>query len=1745
MIFLDELKPLRIYNSKFLLPIVDKNKYKGSIVFLLTPDYTSSNNFLHHPLLDHRFYESYYIEKEINYIINNENNTIDLNQDIPYNVLNESTETERIVKSVSKYIEDKPFSDKEVTATANTIDSIRKAYNNDEIGIDRSLVTEYFNRYSTPIVYDLHIDFIDFLHDTITDDELLTDVKRIINNSLYLSKELRKQNKIDKQVYSDILDCIKFYLPKVKSKMNESNYEDLLSVVIDDKGLKKYVDYSIIYDIKDNGKVLPDLKSNSLLSLILKYMEKKYNGLKVGKKGNYIVSNSIKDIILKTPINLITINKNKNDHNEKEYKNIVELIKDNNIDIKILSTISTGTKSLNESAIYPIDDVPVKTQTTDEFYKTLKEELKKSNKIDESDSSIGNDFINKNLNESSIIPINNTLEDNKITNTYLESNIDGNKSIIVFNEAMDEDIINESNEKYNTVIRKIIYNERYKNNKEVFEIYNRVKDLTPWILKTFINYKRYKQLNLINDLSFYNQTFFKNNLFKLDKGVDLYIDYISRFIYDKRIDKAGYKQRTVLVPLLDWNDEKYSIYNLNKTMNPISILLRVMRTTPNKLKSTFNNTRFVFYSNSGYFAIDFNEFDKGDIGKFKILVNRLLSKDYTPTLDEIDDAKIDSKKAIVANVVDKIETTQKIKIYSLTGQSEDKDKNELVKKIDKAAAISKNTDDAITNLDKDETNDAFGTEEDFKTILNSIKNQENNTIKFNAVRTARISKLQDQFLNSKFEDKTIKDLLSEKDNDKPLPKTSLNIDSINEDWKNLSFMNFSDSYNINEDIFNIIHSFSDKSVPINIVKYDIEDTSTSEDYIDTYILKCEDGFGKRFTLKFDIPKLINNKFLKLRGNKKTINAQEMLLPIEKTDSDTVQLVAIYNKIFIRRFGNGTGKSTMCADLLLKSLSKYKGKGITITEGDNSKICSKYELPIDYIDIASNISKIESKSYVFYFNQDEFRNKREDTMDFDKGLPIGFDKISNTFIYYNGLGFCASLITSYLVNDEEFSKTFDSVKRGKRYTYSKASILNAKIPLIVVMAFSEGLIKSMDKAHIKYRIQEKREKLNLNTDMIKFKDAYIYYDIDYNSSLLMNGLKECNTEDYSISDINNKSMYLDFLDIFGTRLLSDGLDNFYDLMIDPITLEVLKDYNLPTDYVSLLAYANLLLSDNKYIKHSDMRGKRYRSKEVIPTYLYEVLAKSYGDYRNKLRRSKSGATMIIKQSAIIDAILADPNSADKSELNAILDVEDINAVSPKGQSGMNNARSYSLDKRTFDKSMLGLLGLSTGFAGNVGITRQAVIDMNVTNKRGYLKINENPEDLSLTKAFTVNEALNPFGVTHDDPFRSAMTFIQTTKHGMRTKKSMPMLISNGMDQALPYMTSDTFAFKAKQDGKVIEKTNEYIVIEYKDKTHDFIDLRDNVEKNSDGGFYITLKLDSDYNVGKTFKKGSILAYDKQSFNDSVGFGVNPAYNLGLIAKIAILNTDEGYEDSAIGSTYLSEAMSSEVVDMRPVILDKNTNIYNMVKIGDHIEQGDPLLIFQNSFDDNDVNVLLKNLVDDEKKISDLGRIPIRSEVTGEVQDIIIRRTCDKSELSSSIRKSVNDLEKRSDKLTNVLTKYNVEFKNRYKISTLDTTGKLKNAENSISIDFYIKHHDKLSVGDKIIYYSALKGVLKDVFPKGLEPFSDYRKDEMIHSLLSLGSITARMVCSVKKVGPILKGIIELDRHVKDIAGIKWKYLEDLI
>lgn len=1308
--------------------------------------------------------------------------------------------------------------------------------------------------------------------------------------------------------------------------------------------------------------------------------------------------------------------------------------------------------------------------------------------------------------------------------------------IIFFNEMYDENVYNEV-AGYNTKYKQLLYYDRLRNNKEVFGIYKKVKADNPWIKKTFIDYKKYNQLNLFIDLSYYNQVYLGNNNFTINKSIDMYFEFIRRFINDKRIDNAGYTKKTVLVPIDGWeyDKEKSTIYDFYKVLNPLSVFYKKLRLAPDDLKNAFGDTDFIFMGRNGYFKFNASKEECINHVKYINFIKKLQSNDV---IDD-NDTPNNSADAITANIVDKIEKSKGVKIYNLTGSAGDKADDE--EKL-KAELVNKIKDAATNSADEEETLDKMDEDPNVKKLLSDLADQSDEGVRLSATRLNRINKAQDELMNKKMGNKSIRELINDSNKPKELPETALPIKTINDEWKHLKAVNFEKEYDLNADIMKCLNSLSDtdKKYPISILNVDVEDASTSEDSLYLYKVKCEGYNGKRFTLQFYIPKFRDNRFMRLRGNEKVFSGELPLLPVSKTGGGTVQIATFYNKIIINTYYTSAGKSNPYADRLMKALSKYDGNDIQVVLGDNNMICSNYELPIDYIDLASKYSKIVCKDIAIYFNQDEI--KAMEGCNTSKGIPIGYNKKSKQFIYYDGnTGFTLSEYIASLIKDNspKFTELYNTTKPGKKYTYSRASILNTDIPIIVILAHDLGLTKALDKAGINYQISDKKTN-DPTMDSIRFADGYINYSLTYSSMLMMNGLKDCDTENINIASINSKQTWVEELENFGGRIKSDGLDNFADLMYDPVSVEVSRDYKLPDNYHDALIYANNLLADNKYIKHVDLSSNRYRTNEVVAAHFYIVMARAYKDYAMQNKHGRE-ATMIIPINGVIDSILQQNTTSDLSIFQPISELETRNAVSTKGVTGLNQERAYGMDKRGFDDSMLNSIASVTGFASTVGVNRAMTIDPNIIGGRGYFK-KSNTKDVNTTKTLSITEALSPFMTTSDDPFRNNMTFVQTAKHSTPTEYSTPQLVTTGADAAMPYLVSDMFCHKAKKSGTVKATTDDYLLVEYNDGSTEYVPLSEQTMKNSDGGFYITLKLKTDLKIGQKVKENTILAYDKKSFSGRIGDGKQITYNMGCMTKVAIMTTEDGYEDSGKCSETLTKTMSTDIVVSKDIQLPPMTNVLYIAKKGQHVTEGEPVLIFQNAYDEDDANLLLKQLNNEDGDVSEIGRCTVKAKTTGVIADIKIYRTVDKEELSDSLKKIVSKQESEINKLKKIAdnAENDVQF---FPTEKLPAVGKLKNVDG-VLIEIYIRYHDEMSVGDKLVVTNANKEVLMDTFKDSEAPYTDFRPEEKIDLISSASAMDGRIITSIMKLGALDKCMIELSRAVDDIMGVKWKNLHEI-
>ena len=1738
-IHVNDLKNLRMYKgtNKLFIPLAEDDNKKGSLVYLLTPSLESSINMINSEMvINRKWFKSYYVDKSINAVIKAD--TGEIQEFVHYDDPNIVAITEGKLKSKDRNkLPDSEFGIPETRQfplnDAAHVKAAIRMFNHCPVEYEEKLAKNIIKKIKKFGVTDIEVSEENRFH------EYWKPIKELDASYLfpfpieYITDYRFTHFKKAAEIKKESKECLDIVQPQDYRNVADmfANARFLVKCYNEDESLAgfgvayKHPIYGWEYGIYLEESSFVNAEAKEEITKYLIYVFREYNYCHQGPNNT-----------------------------KSEYMNVFSINRDKEL-IKKLK-LSYFKKSL------------------------LGDKFKEPRKKDKN-MTYPMVCININILAKQTVAQVESVSLNEVIHNGIRI---GNMAYFPTDEVFYEDAVDNK-------LRHYMYDDRIRNQKELMDVYAIVKGNCPSIKFTKPDISMYHGLNLYFDISYYNKLFIDNNTKLGEQGIKMYSETLRRFLNNKSIDKE-YKLKTIFIPVLDYYHKETSIFDYTKDLNPISAIVRLIKRGDSKtLESIFGNNNVIFFGQNSYFKVNFSEFQKTQLQRFISNINNIFNR----AIPQDEEMVTDSPDAIVTDIVDKIESSQDIELYGalgrlgiltkskeeskpdnktkegkketqtkpqksssepvkkttpkpvkvkdkednpktekeITKEITEKKKEELVTKIQDAASTSTSTDEAIDKLNNDEY---------VASLIQDISDEENTEFKASATRKARINTLSDNIQNKQIKGKSVKDLIYKAEDRvdlTPLETTSANINSINNDqWDNLQYINFNEEYNVDEDIMAILNFFSTRTVPVGILDIDVEDMSTSEDLKETWTVKCEDISGTRFSLKFDIPLLKNNRFMRIKGNDKTINAQLMNLPIIKTEHDTAQITTNYNKIFFYQFGSAIGKSNVVTGKLIKALDKYTGKSITTRNGSNTITALKYDIPMDYMDIGKGYVTIGYKGTTFYFDQDEIREKYADKIDLSKGLPIGYD--GKQIIYSDGSKFCSSIIAETLCEDKEFAQYFDEAKPSVKYAYSQASILNTKIPVVVICAYCEGLIKTLNKAAIEYKITDKREKIDVTEyDIIRFKDGYITYKVNYNSTLLMNGLKECNTEDYSIKDINTKTMWTEQLDHFGGRIKADGLDNFYDLMFDPITIRVCKTYGLPTEFVDGLIYSNNLLSDTKFNKHTDISGNRFRTNEIIAGYAYKELSKSYADYRTKLKK-QGKATMTIKQSAIIDAIMADSTASDASTINDLWYAEANNTVSFKGLSGLNSDRSYSLEKRTYDESMINTIGMSTGFASTVGVTRVVTTNANVNTKRGYISGNIDKKKMNDANTMTTAENLTPMCTTHDDPFRLAMSYVQRTKHDMRVAGGDPLLVTNGMDDALSIFTPDVFSFNAKQDGRIIEEDNDHIVVQYKDGSIDFVDLNNKVYKNSDGGFYTSIKLKKADGLGKTVKKGQLIAYDPMSYTTNCGYDDNATYNQGTLAKIAIITSDKGFEDSCVVSSYMSDALSTNIIMQVPVTLSKNTNIFNMVKVGDKVQEGDPLLIIQNTFEDNDVNILLKNLVDDEDTVTSLGRIPIKSHNTGYIEDIKIYRTCELNEMSPSLKKIVSEYERDKNRRATQVAKYDKTLAKQYECQKLEQDGKLKGVEDGVLIEIFVTYKDDFSVGDKLIFLGAQKGVAKEVIPAGQEPTSSYRPDEPIDAIASMISFDKRMCCAPLQYTLIGKGLVELDRQVKDIMGIKQTY-----
>lgn len=1070
-------------------------------------------------------------------------------------------------------------------------------------------------------------------------------------------------------------------------------------------------------------------------------------------------------------------------------------------------------------------------------------------------------------------------------------------------------------------------------------------------------------------------------------------------------------------------------------------------------------------------------------------------------------------------------------------------------------------------------------EEHKKAIINSIRE----TIEGKITEKQRkyLDSIKDKYKSIKFdENETLEDVLERADTIAiDLNDNNLRIKS--KDFNKSILTDFTKSYTsktLSKDIVSTVKSFSDenKSNQLIIVGFEKKDVSDQFNKLERYKFELKDKTGKSHNITFKMPIIDEDGFMYINGNKKLLKKQWILKPVTKTAPDDVYVMSNYNKVHIFRSGTVVNKNTIGLDKFLKEIllnqQEYSGK-INVERGDNVKNNIEFNTSIEYDNIAEKYNSIVlnkkdlPNSCIFYFNQNEIRKEITNlNLKFDPNwtkLPVGIKWIKGTpnLLVTDVVDTSDSIIKIISDNINEYFKDSDepklldkcisSIKSDSKKMCSKIEVQSKTLPLIIFLSGMFGFTEVLNKSGIKTvfikkgtnknEISEENLKFISKSDInsVKFMDGSLYYETyPIDESLFMNGLKEIKPEELNLEDLDNMGTYVDYtFKVFKSRNLIRGWIAFRDMFLDPKTVECLNALHLPTDMIELFMYANSLLQNNAYNYSSDVSSWRIRDYEMLNSFLYESISENYRQY---MQKGKSRYGFSIPEDDVLTRLNKSFVIDNYDSTSPANELKERGTITYKGPNGINSDRAFTLDKRGQDASGIGTVAISSPDNSNVGIVKQLTANPRIINTLGFVEStteNNDSSNLPASSLVSYEEACIPF-INHDNPQRIGFATGQT-KHVVPAKYFDPPMIGTGAESILPYVVSNSFGYKASEDGKIIkvDEENKFVIIKYKSGTLKRVDFGEGYDKNSD--FYLQNNIECNVKEGQTVKKGSIVTYNKDYFKKYMGRLV---YTQGAMARVAIHEGEVTEEDSSAISWRLSAKLATTVIKRKQIIIGINANIVSHLNIGDYVLYGDPLMIYENSENKDDDMALLELLGDaDESVLDKIARHKASANYTGVIKDIKIYWSVDPDQMGESTRKFVKQyISKIKKDISSEEAATGKPSDKRRIIEVSKPSGPMKDRingvvlpkEGGILIEYFIEHTADKRPGDKVSCHSSLKTVINKVMEKEECAYRINQKSKfnVIDFIQSSAGVMKRMVTSIYLTGFTNKILFERGKEI---------------
>lgn len=881
---------------------------------------------------------------------------------------------------------------------------------------------------------------------------------------------------------------------------------------------------------------------------------------------------------------------------------------------------------------------------------------------------------------------------------------------------------------------------------------------------------------------------------------------------------------------------------------------------------------------------------------------------------------------------------------------------------------------------------------------------------------------------------------------------------------------------LRKDILRSVMSMQRSPVAITDYRVDLEVDAMNDKEI--HVVRFVPAVGKPSTVRFTVPRLKKDGTFLYNGTNYRMRKQRADLPLRKIAPTRVAMTSYYAKVFVdrstrKRFDYSAWLVGIVADKCLDQKDPHISNSVISRCVDyrfkTPTIYTALGTKISYFDIGQNKFGFDYKHRIekFSFTESDLKLEKEGWVLVGRNrkgaLIMGPDEV----IYQ---------VTEGKVGDDlgtlEYLLDID-VDRAP-ISMAEVKIYSKSIPIGVALAYMMGLENLLRLLKIRPRRVPTGDRLALKPGEypIRFKNETLIFDRhDQVGSLIMSGfsLYHAHIREYNIGLFDEKDVYAAVMERagIGRRYLSE-LDMMNTLFVDPITEDILKWMNEPTTFTGLLFRAVGMLSDEYVPTRRKDKDQQVESLERIRGYerfagnIYETLSRSVRAYN--ARANTGNSSIVVNPNEIINEIIKDPTTAPVNNINPIHQLREREVITFGGKGGRSR-RAMTAKARLFTDEDMGFISEGSVDSGDVGIITYLSPNSNITTTRGTIRLFDKKRD-GASSIMSTAALLSPMA-DGDDPKRVNFITVQHG-HGIQAVGYECQGLRTGMERALVSRMGPEFASTAEGDGKIIEKSDTHVAVQYGDTVMRYpIGL---VHTTAEGSYYPN-QLVCSLEEGDTVKKFDVITYNTGFFKPSPFDARRVDYMPGCLARVALREATYTVEDSSSLSVAFAERMGTVVSKPKTVFVNYEQNISGLLRRGDDVDLDTILctieddLVGDTSLYDDATRATLRNWTD----------MSPRAEVVGKIAKVEVWYNGSYEDMSESLQIIVSESEKRrrreAKRLGEPYTTGQVERNVRIEGYNLE--------ENQALIVVYISNPVGMGVGDKLVVGNQGKSTVGEI------------------------------------------------------------------